>query len=369
MGREKIIFLRVGALGDLLVSLSALESVLRKHPGQEVVIVGPALWLDILRPYTHWNIAAIYVLTGKYGLDEFRRKEDWYKTGVSTSFYRLCRESAVIFNLRFESLRYSWHAIFARVPVRYGSSPRFFRFLFTHWLGWLGMEPPIHERDWTQEIVNAPAASAGIYRSWRYNRRLLEKKYAALPVEIRNREALPEMALRSVAQQILATYALTDGKYILINPTASRRDKAWLAENFRLLSAFLLSRLGDITVITIGSPGESAWLAEAAGETKIVQPRNLAELFEIVRGAKALITNTSSMQFIASATRTPTLTLMGWADPVRWGPLGENNLVIRGIPSNHPNIFVRDEESYRTITVEKVQESTLTWLRAKDLPR
>lgn len=360
--REKIVFLRVGALGDLLVSLSALEAVLRKHPGQEIAVVGPALWLDILRPFPHWNIGAVYVLTGKYGLDEFRRKEDWYKTGISTSFYQLCRESAVLYNLRFESLRYSWHAYFARVPVRYGSSPRFFRFLFTHWFGWLGMEPPIHERDWTQAIVEAPASSARKYRGWRYNRHLLKKKYEALPFEIRNREGLPAMALPRGAPQI-------PGKYVLVNPTASRRDKAWPAENFRMLSAFLSARLGHLTVITIGSPGESAWLAEASGDTKIVQPQNLAELFGIVRGAAALITNTSSMQFIASATGTPTLTLMGWADPVRWGPLGAGNLVIRGIPSTHPNIFERDEESYRSITVEKVQESALAWLRAKDLPR
>lgn len=360
--RDKIVFLRLGALGDLLVSLTALNDVLAAHPGKQIIVCGNALWLEILRAYPLWNIHTVYILNGKYGLDEYTRHDNWSKSGVSTTFYKLCRETQILYNLRHESLRYSWHAFFARVPVRFGSSPRFFKFLFTHWYGWLGMEPPIHERDWLAAIVSAPRRSSGIYRSQRYNRGLLEKRNAAHTYTELNREALPEMQLPKDAAAVLARYKLPPRKYILINPTASRRDKAWPAENFRALADFLAGQPGKAEIRMIGSPAETDWLTEAAGNAATLQPQNLRELFIIVTCAKALITNTSSMQFIASATQTPTLTLMGWADPIRWGPLGAQNLVIRGTTSHNRNIFARDEESYRSIAVERVEAESLTWL-------
>ncbi len=367
--RDKIVFLRLGALGDILVGLSALEKVVRAHPGKEIVICGNALWLEVLRAYPQLNIRTVFVLKEKYQLEKFSWADGWHNTGVTTTFYKLACSTATLYNLRFESLRYSWHAFFARVPVRYGSSPRFFRFLFTHWYGWLGEEPPIHERDWLNAIVAAPPTSAGTYSTWRRNRKPLQEKANAITYERLNRDPLPEMTLAENTPEVLAQYKLAAKKYILINPTASRRDKAWPAENFRALAEFLAQNVSDYEIRIIGSPSETDWLNEAAGENTILQPKGLSELFHIVKGAAALVTNTSSMQFIASATRVPTLTLMGWADPIRWGPLGGENLVVRGTPGFHSDIFKRDEESYRSIPVDRVTEASLSWLRAKRLPR
>lgn len=365
--RDKVVFLRLGALGDLLVSLAALEKVVQAHPQNEIIVCGPPLWLEILKAYPQWNIRTVYVLKTKYLLEEFARGEDWVKTGEQIGFSELCRRTAVFYNLRFESLRYSWLAFGARVPVRYGSSPHFFRFLFTHWYGWLGHEPPIHERDWLNDIVAAPPRAAKMFRGWRFNRAQIKKRYPSQDYQERNQAALPAMQLHATAD-ILGRYDLPPRRYILINPTASRRDKAWPAENFKRLAAFLAEHFSAWDIRIIGSPGESDWLREAAGTEKILQPRTLGELFAILESAAALVTNTSSMQFIAAATGVPTLTLMGWAHPLRWGPLGEKNLVIRGETSHARNIFERDGESYRSIAPATVEAEALAWLKSR-LPR
>ncbi|MBN8221976.1 MAG: glycosyltransferase family 9 protein [Spirochaetes bacterium] len=365
--RDKVLFLRLGALGDLLVSLSALETVVDAHPGKEVVLCGNALWLEILKAYPQMNIRRMFILRGKYRLEEFFFDSEWKKTGRDTTFYRLCTEAGTLYNLRFESLRYSWLAFLKRVPVRYGSSPRFFRFLFTHWFGWLGHEPPIHERDWLNEIVTAAPRAAKRFRGWRFNRLLMRKCYPSEDYKERNQAALPAMQLNATAD-ILRRYDLQPRRYLLVNPTASRRDKAWPAENFKRLGAFLKENFPAWDIRIIGSPAESDWLAEAAGSQKILQPQTLSELFAILAGAAALITNTSSMQFIAAATGVPTLTLMGWAHPLRWGPLGGNNLVIRGETSDARNIFERDGASYRSIAPATVEAEASAWLKSR-LPR
>jgi ADP-heptose:LPS heptosyltransferase len=361
---ERIIFLRLGALGDILVSLSALAWVANNNPGKEIVVCGNRLWFEIIRSYPQFNVRKIYVFTDKYTLDEFSHTAgEWQGTGRKVSFFRLCRKARAIYNLRYESLRYSWLAFFARTPLRYGSAPRFFRFLFTHWFGWLGEEPPIHERDWLNAIVAAPAVVKNPYRSLKYNLKLLAEKNAERSYGELNNLFLPAMNLAPDTVDLHKRYGLVPQKYILINPTASRRDKAWPAERFRALADFLSASLPEWKLYVIGSPAETEWLQEAQGNQTILQPQNLRDLFCVVRNAAALVTNTSSMQFIASANRVPTLTLMGQADPIRWGPLGPGNLVIRGTPSRAKDKFSRDEEAYRSIPLEQVKELAVEWLR------
>lgn len=352
--RDKIIFLRLGAFGDLMVSLAALESIATAHANREIVVCGSALWLEILPRYPQFKVRKLYVIRKGYVLEEYTYNEGWIKSNGNLSYWRLCRSATHVYNLRLESLRYAIPAFFARVPIRVGSCPRFFNFFFTHWFGWIAFEPPLHERDWLLRLANAPARQSNHYSSLAYNRTLLKTYDFATQQKI----PLPEYRLPAHSQTILRSHGLSAGKYILINPTASKRGKAWPAQSFKRLA----EKLAKENVIIIGAPAESEWLGEVAGRLRIVQPQGLTELFCLVKHARALITNTSSMQFIASAARVPTLTLMGQAEPIRWGPLGENNLIIQGIKSSHGDLLERDREAYESISVEQVLSGARAWL-------
>ncbi len=112
----------------------------------------------------------------------------------------------------------------------------------------------------------------------------------------------------------------------------------------------------------VGAPNESEWLSQVAGtEFPIVQPPSLGELIDVVSGANVLITNTSSVQFIAAGTRTPSITLMGRSEPVRWGPVGPQDIVVRGeIPNPRPaDLFEEERLAYESISVGRVLEACI----------
>ena len=152
------------------------------------------------------------------------------------------------------------------------------------------------------------------------------------------------------------------GKYWLINPTASRREKAWPPEKFRELATHLLPILKEkgLKLKIIGAAHETEWLKEAVplSETSgmVIQTKAIGDLQDVLAGAQVLITNTSSMQFLAPGQKVRTMTLMGRSDPAIWGPLGPRDTVIRAqnLESTSRDLFEKEAAAYRSIEVERV---------------
>ncbi len=319
---EKVAWIRAGALGDLLVALAALEETCQRHPSAQIWVVGNSLWREILQPGFYTQIVGLFILDDKkattgeiYDL----REGQWQKSGQRQSLKEFLKGFQKVINLRIDTLRFAWPAIVAGVPERMGSAAFPTSLVYTHTVPWLGKDPIIHERDAALRVLGGQKS-------------FIPKK-SALAEEIvekwQIRGGLPPT--KKFDQDISKKMTGQEWKtYWLINPTASKREKAWRAENFRKL-ALELRTLSKEKILIIGSPQESDWLKEVAGnEFSIVQPTNIQILMDIVAGAKALLTNTSSMQFIAASCSTPTITIMGKARPEIWGPLGREDEIVRG---------------------------------------
>ena len=324
------IFIHVGALGDLLVSTAALYESLQKNKAMPFSIVGSELWTQILHPKTWPQIQAIYVVRRGQGLRKYEPiKNQWVETDQITSFYSLCKQAQVTINLRFESFRFAWAPWLAGVPERYGSAPSIFGFLYTKNAPWLGKDPLIHERDAKLRIVDRDL--------------VLKWKGKSLP------------PLKEPSAEAILGKNLQIKNYVLINPTASRREKSWPSEMFRQVAQELRTRRE--TVVIIGAPNETEWLREVAKEDFLmVQPENISKLCDWVAGAKLLLANTSSVQFIAAGFATPVLTLMGRAKAEIWGPLGLKSQYLNGSidPALDSNIFNQELAALKTISVETV---------------
>ena len=122
--------------------------------------------------------------------------------------------------------------------------------------------------------------------------------------------------------------------------------------------------MSNIELLVIGSPAETEWLKQVAGqETPIVQPKNLRTLIDVIGEAQAVITNTSSLQFFANSMGAPTVTLMGRTFPARWGPLAPTDLTICGDLPSPPmkDIFVEETVAYKSIPVELVEKKFKEW--------
>lgn len=342
---QQVMWVRVGALGDLLVSLEALKVTCDRFSHAKIWIVGSKLWLDLVDPIQWPQVNGIILSEdGKSGQLFEHDGEDWVpsKTKKNLTFFaRSCQASV---NLRIESFRFSWFA-WARIPIRIGSSPWPMKWLYTHWFPWLGKEPAIHERDWYTRVASTIKGEEKI----------------KLPYELK-KTGLPRLK-KFNETKIKSFWKLEKSNYILMNPTSSRREKAWPSEKYRELALSL--RSGKYEVLILGAPKETEWLKEVAGEDfRIIQPKTLFDLADLIGGARLLIANTSSSQFMAASMGTPAVVLMGNATPLRWGPVGPKDQTVcaEGDFSNVSDLFERDRAAYASIPVEKVLQRVKDFL-------
>lgn len=328
---KKAVFLRVGALGDLLVGLAALVETIKLCKSLDVYVVGNNLWLEIVEPGFFSEIKGIFVVENNksiYGNLFLNKNNKWEREGEFFSLYSFLKNTDVFVNTRIDSLRYAWPAFFTGVKKRYGSTHWPLSMIYTNVATWLGKDPEIHERDAALRILEGSHRGRFFPRAQRevnehINSSPLIQKWKAdggLPTTKNFNSTNAENIVQSKWK-----------KYWLINPTASKPIKAWPKEKFRDFVNELLPKTNaqGIELKVIGSPKETLWLEFVADKkVGIVQPQKISDLIDVVAGAGLLVANTSSMQFIAAMTKTPVITLMGKARPEIWGPLGLHDKVI-----------------------------------------
>ncbi|MDZ4083598.1 MAG: glycosyltransferase family 9 protein [Bdellovibrionales bacterium] len=368
---QRVGWIRMGALGDLLVGLASLREVIDRWPGAKVSVIGPKLWLEILEPGFWPEIdrvvvierkkpaALVYKLTNNVeSRDSATHGQRW--TVVSSGDWTLRKEMGagydVIFNTRVDSPREAFPAFWARVPERWGAAKCFERFIYTHRGTHYGKDPLLHERDvpllLQDEITETNFCS----------------KYSTLTTRIENSPRIAKWRQLGLPSPRDVSKVGPGGTILLVNPTSSRREKAWPSQKFYELIKSLKASpdFRDVDVKVLGSPAETDWLNEVArGEVPTVQPANIGELFRTVAQASLLVTNTSSVQFIAASVATPVVTLMGRARPEIWGPLGPKDLIVRGSePPDVDSLFEREQKAYESIAVETVNDAVTRQLHA-----
>lgn len=376
---KNVIWIRVGALGDLLIATAALSEILNRFPNAKVSILGPRTWTELIDLELYPRIDRIFVPLDKIdgpGFQVWRarnlpaEKAQWV-LAEKIKDNELWPQFQAVVNHRIESHRYSIPAWRSGVPVRIGSGPWLTKFLFSHWSPDLGKDPLIHERDWHLRVATAKSRLpkgetsflSGISIS--ENRKDLGPDHCfGMDSEVWKRwqkAGLPQLR-RPDPQFSAKQWGLKEKSFFLVNPTASRREKAWPSSKYRdLVLNWKRKWFGQVLEpVIVGAPSETDWLKEVAGqEFHLIQPKTIADLFQLVASARGLLTNASSMHFIAASTKTPAAVLMGRSDPRIWGPLGQDKIVVQKAPLQYSskNIFVQEEEAYGRIQIEDVEEA------------
>ena len=373
--QSKVAWLRSGALGDLVVGLASLAEMPRFFPRAKVTVIGPPLWTELLDPEAMPFIEQIIVVTRKStrGRCYHAQGAGWIAAeGGEQDLVELMRGFDALVNTNTDSYRYGFVALRAGVKLRIGSAPCEMAWLYHYNAPYLGKDPLIHERDWPLVLLEyATPGWRRFMRSTASSRVVLAKLLdSSRLVREWRKQGLPN--LRHYSEQ--RAKSLTGhgyDKYILVNPTSSRREKAWPADRVRELLLDLRAEVQSLGLVplVIGALKETEWLREVAGaEFQIMQPENLRDLQEVVRGARVLLTNVSSMQFIAATTQTPTLTVVGRSKPEIWGPVGFKDRMVRAARTNSTeegplSIFEDEARMYQSITVEEVKQALLPMIR------
>lgn len=136
---------------------------------------------------------------------------------------------------------------------------------------------------------------------------------------------------------------------VVVHPGAAYAARRWPAERFGAV-ARSLARLGERIVITgtAAERGLARRVARAAGlgEAAVLAGRTtLGELASLVAAARLVVSNDTGVAHVATAYRTPAVTLFGPTPPQAWGPLtgSDNHAALWTGGRGDPHANVPDE--------------------------
>jgi len=160
--------------------------------------------------------------------------------------------------------------------------------------------PRIGSQVFLTDPVHLPDPMAHRYDNWR----TIGK---ALSLDLPTRENIPVPAVR-------------DGKVfdVLVHTGAAQRVRVWPLENYQKLAGRL--RQNQYRVQVACDPDQRDWWLRN-GESAVVTPHTVAELFALVNLAGAFIGNDSGPGHLAAMAGVPTFTLFGPQVPEWFAPL------------------------------------------------
>lgn len=281
---RSVLFIRPGGIGDAILLVPALRALQQSHPGCQIDILAEkrnaaafSLCPGIRTVYRYDSPSELaLLLRGRY--DVVVDSEQWY------------RLSAVIARL-------------VRAPRS---------------IGFAGNE---RGRLFTDPVP---------YPLQEYEASSFFNLLAPLKVQVPKEIAAPFLDLPAEAaegaRRLLAPLA---GKpFVALFPGASVPEKEWGVERFRE-TATLLAKAG-LSLVIVG--GEDTRLtgdriAEGGLALNLAGKGTLMESAALVGLAKVLLSGDSGLLHMAAGLATPTVSIFGPSDPVKWAPRGESHRV------------------------------------------
>jgi lipopolysaccharide heptosyltransferase I len=123
----------------------------------------------------------------------------------------------------------------------------------------------------------------------------------------------------------------TGGRYALLNPGAAWPNKRWPPERLGALAAAIRDAHGLMSVVLWG-PGEEALAAAAvaasSGAAVITDPTTIADIVALARGAAVMVSGDTGPTHIATAVGTPLVGIYGPTRAVRNGPMAAGDVTV-----------------------------------------
>lgn len=286
--RLKVLIIKLGALGDVVMATPLIAAIQQAHPNDEVHLLTTAPFAPI---FANWPGLQVTVQPRR-GLRNTLRTLRWVR---QLRFKR-------IYDLQGND-RTAFVCALSGAAARIGNHPRF---PYTHhpvgtWTG----QCHIFER--MIEVLTA-AGIGGVS----------DRPY--LPLADRDRHAVTTW---------LAAHALTERDYVVLHAHASiaRPEKRW--PYFEALGQRLSNHA--LVPIWIGGPDDAdanQRLCKAAGGVDATAAFSLPALAELARHARFAVTNDSGPMHVLSAAAIPVFGLFGPSDWRRNHALGQRDRVI-----------------------------------------
>ena len=304
----KILVVRLDRLGDLVLSLPAIEALRRQYPTAHISLLTRSWTRELLEghPLLDEVIAYEYEKKGRhrFGLGYFRFLKEI-----------ICHRFDVAFVLH-PGLRSYLLAFLAGIPYRLGYQSRWGFFLTSsvsdqrH----VGIR---HESEYAFEVIRAFGVETP-----------QESRATLFPSPLLGAQLASKFNLKNVRET---------EPWIAIHPGASCVSKRWNIERFEALGKKIMEQFSHRLIIIGGkeekSLGHRLKVRWGNRATDLTGKLNLRELPVILQRCDLLISNDSGPVHVATAVGTRVISLFGrnqaGLSPRRWKPLGAGHVVIQ----------------------------------------
>jgi heptosyltransferase I len=281
MAVERILIIRLGAMGDLIHALPAVASLRACFPGAHLAWAAAPRWRDLL--------------VGNPVVDEFieidrRRLGGWVRG------WRALRRERFDVAVDFQGL---WQSALVGAIAR-----------ATKLIG--------YERAQAREGGAALFYTEGVH---------------AMAAHVVDRNL--ELVAMAGAARRLHEFPLPEGRaegelpeepFVLASPLAGWVAKQWPAEHYEVLAREVRERLG-MSLVVNGAPGSERTLRRIEGA--MIHLSSVAGLINATRRAAAVVGVDSGPLHLAAALGRPGVAIFGPTDPARNGPYGGSITVLR----------------------------------------
>ncbi|HEX9428515.1 MAG TPA: glycosyltransferase family 9 protein [Candidatus Polarisedimenticolia bacterium] len=331
--RDRVLLIRLGAVGDVLRTLPALHLLRVTWPELRIAWIVEELSRGLLEG--HPEVDEVILLPRR----ELRASRPGGLLARIAALRRCLRERRFTVTLDFQgNLKSGLVALFSGAPRRIGFGPGSSRegsFLFaSEWVRPSGLLNRVE-----RNLVLAAAVGA-------------RGDEVAMILPERPEEA-------AGAEEIVRQAAPHDEPVVVISPGTSRRQayKRWPPAHYARLAGLLD---GAASLVVFG-PGEEALADEvvrgSGGRARLAPPIGLRMLAAVLRRADLFIGADTGPMHLAWGVGCPVVALFGPTDPRLNAPLGATHAVLR------------DAVSMQRITPESVAAAARRLLEKRTLPR
>ena len=354
---EKVLIVRLGAMGDVLHALPAAAALRRAHPDVEMGWLVEERWAELLHargspPHPHRSVQKPLV-DAIHLADTRLWRRDWVRGWRGAlELRRELRDAGYDLVIDLQGALKS--AALARMAGKNVTGPAAPRESAAAWFySQKIVASAQHIVDQSIEVALAAksAAAASPQMNLRPTPDLLPSDPAA------ERWCDSELARRTIK--------MNASRFAVLNPGAGWGAKVWPAGRYGEVAS-ALAREGVASIINAG-PGESALASEVEAASNGAAERigcSIGQLIALIRRAALFVGGDTGPMHLANALGVPVVALFGPTDPARNGPYYKPSVVLRNAGSTTSYSHAAAEDAgLAQISAGEVIEAALGLLR------
>jgi lipopolysaccharide heptosyltransferase II len=303
MNPEKILLIKLRAIGDVVMSTIVLDNLAAAFPGAAIdFLTEPAAAGVVLN---HPTLRDVLILD----------RQAWKKQGfvqqVQSNISFLCSVRKKAYDLVFDFFGNPRSALITAssgAPIRVGYNYRIRQLAYNKIV--LSRANEIHEADWHLDALLA----------------------LQIPVVSRKLHVATSAQDGEFAEQFLRSCGWPGKKIVAINFFGGWPAKRWPLPRFAELADAIANQY-DVGFIVTWGPGEESGAQQlwrmAHVPLQITPPTTLKQLAAILARVSLLVTTDSGPMHIAAAMNTPCVAIFGPTNPKLQGPYGNQHVVVR----------------------------------------